>query len=76
MLIRERIIFLQFLYGFLFIIIFVPLCIYFQLSVGRFQKRRTGKSDKELKIDRKHLILGAIYYTFLAILLVISKLYF
>ena len=66
---------MQFLYGFLFVIIFVPICVYFQLSVGRFQKRRTGKSDKKLKIDRKHLILGAVYYTLLAILLVISQLY-
>ncbi|PKI23127.1 hypothetical protein CW746_03600 [Staphylococcus succinus] len=62
---------MQYLYAFLFVLVFIPACTYYQLSVGRFQKKRSGKSDAELKIDKKHLIIGACFYALLSILVVI-----
>ncbi|PTI38987.1 hypothetical protein [Staphylococcus succinus] len=59
----------------LFIVAFIIICLLFQLSVGRFQQKRRRLSDKEVKIDNKSLWVGFYFYLFLAVLIVIVRVF-
>lgn len=59
----------------LFIIAFIIICLLFQLSVGKFNQKRRKLSDKEVKIDNKSLWIGFYFYLFLAVLIVIVRVF-
>jgi hypothetical protein len=57
-----------FVLSILFVIIFVSVCLLFQLSVGKNKKNRKNISDKEAKVDNKSLWIGFYFYLFLSVL--------
>lgn len=57
----------------LFIIVFIIICLLFQISVGKSKQKRRKLTNQEAKIDNRNLWIGFYFYLFLGIIILIVR---